>query len=208
MFRATVGVPPPPPLFRCKLPFSCLFGQRNLLPPPAQLHPSATQKRSLNPQSHAHQTVSPDTPRFAPCSFLDAQVIRCLSDPDLPVRVDAVAAIRQFVEEVEDVEMIKPILPGLLDSVFRLMGEVGGACGVAGGGDTRALAGRAQCAPTSTLTAQPLSARTVPHAVHPCTVHAMRVCIPMDEVGGWALTGPCISRCTRTYPLTCSMPST
>jgi hypothetical protein len=48
-----------------------------------------------------------------------------LGDPALPVKVDAVVAVRSFISEAEDIDSLKPILPQLLTSVFQLMGEVG-----------------------------------------------------------------------------------
>jgi len=51
-------------------------------------------------------------------------VIRCLSDPEMPVKVDACLALGDFVETMDHVDMIKPILPQLLTSIFALMSEV------------------------------------------------------------------------------------
>ncbi|GFH23947.1 importin N-terminal domain-containing protein, partial [Haematococcus lacustris] len=51
-------------------------------------------------------------------------VVGLLSDPELPVRVDAVVALRHFIDEAEDTESIKPILPQILGAIFQLMGEV------------------------------------------------------------------------------------
>ncbi len=55
---------------------------------------------------------------------LFTRVIQALHDKELPVRVDAVVALRSFVEELEDIEQLKPILPQLLGSIFGLMNEV------------------------------------------------------------------------------------
>lgn len=52
------------------------------------------------------------------------QVVGCLGDPELPVRVDAVVAIRHFVDEVQDLTILRPVLPALLSSIFHLMSEV------------------------------------------------------------------------------------
>lgn len=60
-------------------------------------------------------------PQF--CGLFE-RVMRGLADPDLPVRVDAVVALRSFVDDLADLEILKPILPSLLDSVFALMAEV------------------------------------------------------------------------------------
>lgn len=43
---------------------------------------------------------------------------------ELPVRVEAVMALRSFVEELADVAPLKPVLPQLMDSIFKLMNEV------------------------------------------------------------------------------------
>uniref|UniRef100_A0ACD5UPG2 Uncharacterized protein n=1 Tax=Avena sativa TaxID=4498 RepID=A0ACD5UPG2_AVESA len=51
-------------------------------------------------------------------------VIAGLRDPELPVRVDSVFALRSFVEACKDLDEIRPILPQLLDEFFKLMGEV------------------------------------------------------------------------------------
>ncbi|XP_047062820.1 importin beta-like SAD2 [Lolium rigidum] len=51
-------------------------------------------------------------------------VISGLRDPELPVRVDSVFALRSFVEACKDLDEIRPILPQLLDEFFKLMGEV------------------------------------------------------------------------------------
>jgi hypothetical protein len=42
-------------------------------------------------------------------------VIAGLRDPELPVRVDSVFALRSFVEACKDLDEIRPILPQLLD---------------------------------------------------------------------------------------------
>ncbi|WOL12812.1 importin beta-like SAD2 isoform X2 [Canna indica] len=51
-------------------------------------------------------------------------VISGLRDPELPVRVDSVFALRAFVEACKDLDEIRPILPQLLDEFFKLMNEV------------------------------------------------------------------------------------
>ncbi|KAF2933398.1 importin beta-like SAD2 isoform X1 [Oryza sativa Japonica Group] len=51
-------------------------------------------------------------------------VISGLRDPELPVRVDSVFALRSFVEACKDLDEIRPILPQLLDEFFKLMSEV------------------------------------------------------------------------------------
>ncbi|PPS11488.1 hypothetical protein GOBAR_AA09154 [Gossypium barbadense] len=47
-----------------------------------------------------------------------------LRDAELPVRVDSVFALRSFVEACRDLNEIRPILPQLLDEIFKLMNEV------------------------------------------------------------------------------------
>ena len=42
----------------------------------------------------------------------------------LQVRVDAIVALRAFAEEAEDLSLIRPILPQLLNECFKLMAEV------------------------------------------------------------------------------------
>ncbi|KAF9606113.1 hypothetical protein IFM89_023136 [Coptis chinensis] len=61
-----------------------------------------------------------------PNNFLKAfhSVVAGLRDPDLPVRVDSVFALRSFVEASKDLSEIRPILPNLLDEFFKLMNEV------------------------------------------------------------------------------------
>ncbi|KAI7748981.1 hypothetical protein M8C21_033898 [Ambrosia artemisiifolia] len=51
-------------------------------------------------------------------------VVAGMRDPDLPVRVDSVFALRSFVEACTDLGEIRPILPQLLDEFFKLMNEV------------------------------------------------------------------------------------
>lgn len=51
-------------------------------------------------------------------------VIRCLGDAALPVRVDAVVALRSFVDAAEDLNSLRAILPQLLNELFKLMSEV------------------------------------------------------------------------------------
>ncbi|XP_043721910.1 importin beta-like SAD2 isoform X1 [Telopea speciosissima] len=51
-------------------------------------------------------------------------VVSGLHDPELPVRVDSVFALRSFVESCKDLSEIRPILPQLLDEFFKLMNEV------------------------------------------------------------------------------------
>ncbi|KAM7463364.1 hypothetical protein LguiA_031485 [Lonicera macranthoides] len=51
-------------------------------------------------------------------------VVAGMRDPELPVRVDSVFALRAFVEACNDLGEIRPVLPQLLDEFFKLMNEV------------------------------------------------------------------------------------
>ncbi|KAB2009109.1 hypothetical protein ES319_D10G144200v1 [Gossypium barbadense] len=51
-------------------------------------------------------------------------IVSGLRDAELPVRVDSVFALRLFVEACRDLNEIRPILPQLLDEIFKLMNEV------------------------------------------------------------------------------------
>jgi len=51
-------------------------------------------------------------------------VFACLQDRELPVRMDAVVAVRHFVDAMEDISPLKPILPQLLHQFFQLLNEV------------------------------------------------------------------------------------
>jgi hypothetical protein len=59
-------------------------------------------------------------------SALFQRVIGALRDPELPVRVDAVISLRAFVDAADEnaVNGLRPILPQLLNELFRLMAEV------------------------------------------------------------------------------------
>ncbi|KAG4984773.1 hypothetical protein AAZX31_10G282500 [Glycine max] len=53
------------------------------------------------------------------------QCVVCgMRDPELPVRIDSVFALRSFVEACKDLNEIRPILPQLLDEFFKLMNEI------------------------------------------------------------------------------------
>uniref|UniRef100_A0A7S0V0E3 Importin N-terminal domain-containing protein n=1 Tax=Polytomella parva TaxID=51329 RepID=A0A7S0V0E3_9CHLO len=56
-------------------------------------------------------------------SFFE-QVVRCLTDNDLPVKMDAVVALRSFMEEINDSSQVEPIVPQLLTTIFGLMDTV------------------------------------------------------------------------------------
>lgn len=51
-------------------------------------------------------------------------VVDGMHDPELPVRVDSVFALRSFIEACTDLNEILPIIPQLLDEFFKLMHEV------------------------------------------------------------------------------------
>lgn len=51
-------------------------------------------------------------------------IVSGLKDPELPVRVDSIFALRPFVEACKDLDELRPLLPQLLDDFFKLMNEV------------------------------------------------------------------------------------
>ncbi|XP_024026202.1 importin beta-like SAD2 isoform X1 [Morus notabilis] len=51
-------------------------------------------------------------------------VVSGMRDPELPVRVDSVFALRSFVEACRELDEIRRILPQLLDEFFKLMNEI------------------------------------------------------------------------------------
>ncbi|VFQ64844.1 unnamed protein product [Cuscuta campestris] len=61
-----------------------------------------------------------------PINFVKAlhSVVAGMRDPELPVRIDSVFALRSFIEACKDLNEIRPILPQLLDEFFKLMNEV------------------------------------------------------------------------------------
>ncbi|KAM0935786.1 putative importin-beta domain, armadillo-like helical [Dioscorea sansibarensis] len=70
--------------------------------------------------------------RYADIKFSDQNnfrkafhcVVLGLNDPELPVRVDSVFALQFFIEACEELNEILPILPQLLDEIFKLMNDV------------------------------------------------------------------------------------
>ena len=59
---------------------------------------------------------------FLYCPPLDPNT--SILSPQLPVRVNAVVALRSFVDVLEDLEQIRPILTELLSEFFKIMNEV------------------------------------------------------------------------------------
>jgi len=47
-----------------------------------------------------------------------------LQDPELPVRVDASVALRSFVESVKDLDLLRGVLPQLLNEFMKLINEI------------------------------------------------------------------------------------
>lgn len=47
-------------------------------------------------------------------------IMQLLKDPELPVRVDAVVALRHFVEQARDLNELRSLLPLLLDDIFKV----------------------------------------------------------------------------------------
>ncbi|ESQ51750.1 hypothetical protein EUTSA_v10016172mg [Eutrema salsugineum] len=85
-----------------------------------------------SPVGHLRAKAAWVAGQYAHINFLDQNnfrkafhsVVSGLRDPDLPVRVDSVFALRSFVEACKDLNEIRPILPQLLDEFFKLMNEV------------------------------------------------------------------------------------
>eukprot|EP00216_Chloropicon_sp_CCMP2111_P001287 CAMPEP_0198243276 /NCGR_PEP_ID=MMETSP1446-20131203/26275_1 /TAXON_ID=1461542 ORGANISM="Unidentified sp, Strain CCMP2111" /NCGR_SAMPLE_ID=MMETSP1446 /ASSEMBLY_ACC=CAM_ASM_001112 /LENGTH=1052 /DNA_ID=CAMNT_0043927057 /DNA_START=26 /DNA_END=3184 /DNA_ORIENTATION=+ len=57
-------------------------------------------------------------------SILLSSTVARLQDPELPVRVDASVALRSFVEILKDLELLRPLLPQLLNEFLKLINEV------------------------------------------------------------------------------------
>jgi hypothetical protein len=53
-----------------------------------------------------------------------SHVVSRLQDPDLPVRVDASVALRYFVEAVKDLDLLRGVLPQLLNEFMKLINEI------------------------------------------------------------------------------------
>ncbi|PRP84900.1 hypothetical protein PROFUN_07554 [Planoprotostelium fungivorum] len=52
------------------------------------------------------------------------QVLTCIRDPELPVRVRAVMALQFLIQNPVSTEEIRNILPQLLEEIFKIMGEI------------------------------------------------------------------------------------
>lgn len=49
------------------------------------------------------------------------------NEGDVLLQVDAVVSLRNFFEELEDKEALKPVLPQIMDAIFHLMHQVSAA---------------------------------------------------------------------------------
>ncbi|KAK7310225.1 hypothetical protein RJT34_07609 [Clitoria ternatea] len=85
-----------------------------------------------SPVGHLRAKAAWVSGKYAEVSFSDQNnfrkalqcVIRGMRDPELPVRIDSVFALRSFVEACKDLNEIRLILPQLLDDIFKLMNEI------------------------------------------------------------------------------------
>ncbi|XP_057427481.1 importin beta-like SAD2 homolog isoform X2 [Lotus japonicus] len=85
-----------------------------------------------SPVGHLRAKAAWVAGQYAHISFADQnnfrkalQCVVCgMRDPELPVRIDSVFALRSFVEACKDLDEIRPILPQLLDEFFKLMDEI------------------------------------------------------------------------------------
>ncbi|BAT93510.1 Importin beta-like [Vigna angularis] len=85
-----------------------------------------------SPVGHLRAKAAWVAGQYAHISFSDQnnfrkalQCVVCgMRDPELPVRIDSVFALRSFVEACKDLNEIRPILPQLLDEFFKLMNEI------------------------------------------------------------------------------------
>ncbi|KAG9152610.1 hypothetical protein Leryth_025981 [Lithospermum erythrorhizon] len=85
-----------------------------------------------NPVGHLRAKAAWVAGQYAHITFSDPNnfrralqsVVAGMRDPDLPVRVDSVFALRSYVEACNDLDEIRPILPQLLDELFKVMNEV------------------------------------------------------------------------------------
>ncbi|KEH44552.1 putative importin-beta domain-containing protein [Medicago truncatula] len=85
-----------------------------------------------SPVGHLRAKAAWVAGQYAHISFSDQnnfrkalQCVVCgMRDPELPVRIDSVFALRSFIEACKDLEEIRSLLPSLLDEFFKLMNEV------------------------------------------------------------------------------------
>ncbi|KAK3257312.1 hypothetical protein CYMTET_33436, partial [Cymbomonas tetramitiformis] len=86
-----------------------------------------------NPHGHIRAKAAWVSGQYADIKFKNPQnfiahlqcIVGGLRDPDLPVRVDSVVALRNYVDaSPRELNEIRPILPQLLDELFKLMNEV------------------------------------------------------------------------------------
>ncbi|XP_004497420.1 importin beta-like SAD2 [Cicer arietinum] len=85
-----------------------------------------------SPVGHLRAKAAWVTGQYANISFSDQnnfrkalQCVVCgMRDPELPVRIDSVFALRSFIEACKDLNEIRSMLPQLLDEFFKLMNEV------------------------------------------------------------------------------------
>ena len=85
-----------------------------------------------NPRGHLRAKACWVAGMYADIEFADSRhftalmqcVIERLGDPELPVKVDGVVALRCFVEAAVDVAPLRAILHALLNALFALMAEV------------------------------------------------------------------------------------
>jgi len=84
-----------------------------------------------SPQGHLRAKATYVAGKFAEPKLLGDElfngllerIVGLLGDAELPVRVDAVVALRPFVEEAQ-LDALRPILPQLLNNFFKLIHEV------------------------------------------------------------------------------------
>ncbi|CAN8280002.1 unnamed protein product [Cochlearia groenlandica] len=85
-----------------------------------------------SPASHLRAKAAWVAGQYAHINFSDhnnfSKALHCvisgMRDPELPVRVDSVFALRSFIEASKNLDELRPLLPQLLDEFFKLMNEV------------------------------------------------------------------------------------
>ncbi|KAF6165461.1 hypothetical protein GIB67_028020 [Kingdonia uniflora] len=86
----------------------------------------------ISPAGHLRAKAAWVAGQYAHIDFQDQNnfrkalhsVVSGLHDPELPVRVDSVFALRSFIDASKDLNEIRPFLPNLLDEFFKLMHDV------------------------------------------------------------------------------------